>query len=236
MIYLNKTEARRTKARPKRNMSDKICYIIGAGECAPLNFIPLTNDIVIAADGGLEYLKSANIAPDLIIGDFDSLSYAPQGERVIRLKPEKDDTDAYHAARLALEKGYRHFYIYGGTGGRLAHTLSNIQLLEHIAEQGGRGYLMGKNEILTVLRNGNLEFLPEAAGYISIFAVNGTARSVTLSGLKYPLNNYTMTCSYPIGTSNEFTGRAARVEVKSGSLLIVFHSESISLPIVKPFD
>ena len=85
-----------------------------------------------------------------------------------------------HAARIALEYGYRHFYIYGGLGGRLAHTIANIQLLEHIAEQGGRAYLVGTGETLTVLRNGRLEFLPEAKGYISIFAVNGPAYGLSL--------------------------------------------------------
>lgn len=216
-------------------MSDKICYIIGAGECAPLKFHPEREDLVIAADGGLEYLKAAGIRPDLILGDFDSLSYAPEGEDVIRLRPEKDDTDTYHAARIALEYGYRHFYIYGGLGGRLAHTIANIQLLEHIAEQGGRAYLVGTGETLTVLRNGRLEFLPEAKGYISIFAVNGPAYGVTLTGLKYPLDKYYMLGSYPIGVSNEFTGQPSSAETAEGSLLIIFHSNNGVLPIANPF-
>lgn len=217
-------------------MSDKICYIIGAGECASLNFRLSREDLVIAADGGLEYLKTAGIRPDLILGDFDSLSYAPQGEDVISLKPEKDDTDTYHAARIALDAGYRNFCIYGGLGGRLAHTIANIQLLEHIAEQGGRAYLIGTDETLTVLRNGKLEFSPEAKGYISVFAVNGPARGITLTGLKYTLSGYDMTGSYPIGVSNEFTGEPSCIEVIQGSLLVIFHSNNVVLPIITPFN
>lgn len=216
-------------------MSDKICYIIGAGECARLNFSPKAEDMVIAADGGYEYLKRAGIRPSLTIGDFDSLPYSLEGERIIKLEPEKDDTDALYAARLAVEAGYRNFYIYGGTGGRLAHTVANIQLLQYLAEQGGRGYLIGLNETLTVLRGGGLDFLPEAKGYISIFALNGPALGVTLKGLKYPLENYDMSGSYPIGTSNEFTGRRAHIEVQNGSLLIIFHFEGGILPIAQPF-
>ena len=106
---------------------------------------------------------------------------------------------------------------------------------EDIAEQGGRAYLVGTGETLTVLRNGRLEFLPEAKGYISIFAVNGPAYGVTLTGLKYPLDKYYMLGSYPIGVSNEFTGQPSSAETAEGSLLIIFHSNNGVLPIANPF-
>ena len=49
-----------------------VCYVVGAGECESIGIEKKDDDFVIAADGGLKYLQSANIVPDVIIGDFDS--------------------------------------------------------------------------------------------------------------------------------------------------------------------
>ena len=70
-----------------------ICYIVGAGECAEINFKKEENDFVIAADGGYKYLLEAGIIPDAIIGDFDSLGFLPEGNNVLKLNPVKDITD-----------------------------------------------------------------------------------------------------------------------------------------------
>lgn len=58
-------------------MKNGICYVVGAGDCIGLEFQPLAEDLVIAADAGLEYLEQSGIAVDLIIGDFDTLENAP---------------------------------------------------------------------------------------------------------------------------------------------------------------
>ena len=54
-------------------MKRATCYIIAAGEHYSAPSEPDYGDMVIAADGGYDYLCGFNIKPDLIIGDFDSL-------------------------------------------------------------------------------------------------------------------------------------------------------------------
>ena len=49
------------------------CFIVGAGEFTPRDFMPLPQDCVIAADGGLRPLLAMGITPDLLMGDLDSL-------------------------------------------------------------------------------------------------------------------------------------------------------------------
>ena len=70
---------------------------------------------------------------------MDSLSKDPIPFHVdtITFPPQKDDTDMCLAAKEGFEHGYDTFLIYGGTGGRMDHTLSNIQLLSWIANHGG---------------------------------------------------------------------------------------------------
>ena len=48
------------------------------------------------------------------------------------------------------------------------------------------------------------------------------AEGVTLEGLYYPLKDARLTCGFPLGVSNHFTGGSARVRVKKGSLLVLW--------------
>ena len=196
-----------------------ICYIVGAAAfCAP--FEPGEEDLVIAADAGLLHLRVRGITPDLVVGDFDSLDKPPVGRNVSVYPVEKDDTDTMLAIKLGWERGCRTFYLLAGTGGRTDHTLANLQALLWLATRGGRGVLCGEEECFTALQNDSLTFRPEAAGTLSVFAQNGTARGVTLTGTYYPLDNATLSEEFPLGVSNHFTGKAATVSVADGALLV----------------
>lgn len=73
-------------------MKRATCYIIAAGEHYSAPSEPDSGNMVIAADGGYDYLCGFNIKPDLIIGDFDSLGLVPSGSSVIKLPAVKDNT------------------------------------------------------------------------------------------------------------------------------------------------
>ncbi len=203
-------------------MNEKICYIICAGENYGLDISPNKDDLIIAADGGLKYLKEANIQPDIVIGDFDSLGYAPTGENIIKLNTDKDATDTYYAVEKGFDLGYRFFRIYCGTGGRIDHTVSNIQLLSHIAEKGGRGEMYDKDSILTAVKNGEFELSEKLSGYISVFSLSDESHGVYLENLKYELQDGVLTSTFSLGTSNEFVGKRGKIKVGDGTLLVVY--------------
>ena len=203
-------------------MNNKICYIIGAGENYGLDFSPNACDFVIAADAGLRYLEEANIRADLVIGDFDTLKHIPEHPNVIVLSEEKDDTDMFAAVRIGIEKGYRNFHIYCGTGGRIDHTFANVQTLAYLSENGMRGLLFDKDNIITAITDGKICFEKIPCGYVSVFSYSPKSECVNLSGLKYELNNATLTNTFPLGTSNEFIGQKSAISVESGTLVIVF--------------
>ena len=178
-------------------------------------------DYVLAADGGLRHLEALHIAPQGILGDFDSLGYVPAGAEVFPV--EKDDTDAMLAARKGLELGYREFLFYGSLDGkRLDHTVSNFQTLQFLADRGATGYLVGKDYLVTVIREETVEFCESAEGILSLFCLGPDAEGVTLENLHYPLKNGTLTSGFPLGVSNHFTGRRARITVEKGSLLALW--------------
>lgn len=178
-------------------------------------------DFVLAADGGLAHLQKIGLAPDEILGDFDSLGYTPRGAQVFPV--EKDDTDAMLAARRGLELGFREFYFYGALDGdRLDHTVANFQTLQFLADRGAAGYLIGRNWIVTVLKNGRLSFPAGKTGLLSLFCMGRDANGVTLEGLYYPLEDGVLTSGFPLGVSNHFTGEEAGVTVRDGSLLVMW--------------
>lgn len=208
---------------------ETICYIAGALEPGALILSARRPALVIAADRGAEHLAARGIAADLVVGDFDSLGRVPEGGNVVRHPVEKDDTDMLLAIREGLERGCRQFVLYGGLGGRLDHTVANLQALAFLARRGASGFLLGGGLAATVLRNGSLAFGPEHTGTISVFCNGPDARGVDLEGLYYPLQNAVLTSGFPLGVSNRFTGAPARVTVREGELLVIWEEEPESL-------
>lgn len=199
----------------------KECVIFCAAEFDRLARPLGGNSWIIAADGGLRHTRQLGITPHMVIGDFDSLGYTPEGANVYPV--EKDDTDAMLAVRLGLEKGFREFLIYGGLDGpRLDHTVANFQTLQYLADHGACGYLIGASTIASVIKNGTLRFPEGTDGTISVFCLGADAVGVTEQGLYYTLHNGTLTSGFPLGVSNHFTGCPAEISVVNGSLLVLW--------------
>ena len=203
-----------------------VCIIAGAGEYYGHAISPGPDDYVIAADAGFLRLRERGVRVDEVIGDFDSTGYRPDHPNVVQLPVMKDDTDMLYALRVGIEKGYRTFHLYGGTGGRLDHTLANIQCLHWLARQGMRGFLYGKGCVLTALRGGALSFDAPAGRTVSVFALGERAEGVTISGLKYTTDDACLTCEFPIGVSNETIGQQARISVRKGTVLLYLPDEA----------
>lgn len=203
-----------------------ICYVVGAMSLTPaLRPYPAPGDYVIAADRGYDSLMAYGVTPDLVVGDFDSLGYTPAHPNLIRLPVEKDDTDVAFALRQGLALGYRRFILLGCVGGRLEHTLGNLQILDWLTTQGAQGFLAGEKTAATALRDGTVTFPPSMTGFLSVFCNSGTASGVCLRGLKYPLEDQTLSGSFPLGVSNQFTGREASVSVERGSLFLIWEEK-----------
>ena len=184
-----------------------------------------SDDFIIAADGGFVHTQKLGITPDIILGDFDSLGYTPDRANVFPV--EKDDTDAMLAVRRGLQLGYRKFVLYGSLDGpRLDHTVANFQTLQFLADRDAAGYLVGSGQLVTVVKNGSLSFPAGMEGTISVFCMGKDAKGVTLEGLYYPLENGTLTAGFPLGVSNHFTGAAAAITVRNGSLLVVWDRQA----------
>ena len=186
---------------------------------------PPSNAYLIAADGGYSILKKMGFTPDLVLGDFDSINKEVADDcEIISVGTEKDDTDTMLAVKTALAKGYNDITIVGSIGGRLDHTLANIQTLAFILNNGGIGRLVGEYDTVELLNYGSYTFHRKNNAYFSIFAYSPSA-TVTTTGTKYNLNDYCLTNIFPLGVSNEIIAEQCTVQVKDGQLLVVFSNK-----------
>ncbi len=173
------------------------------------------------ADAGWQNARQLGYTVHLALGDFDS-SQPPQGAgEVLRLPPEKDDTDTHFAARELLARGYRDFVLLGLFGGRRDHEMANYQTLLFLAKQGARVLAADDGVEIRCVGPGTLRLPQNGWRWLSVFAAGGPALGVALEGVKYPLRDYAMLPEFPIGTSNEFAAAEAVVHCREGYLYVM---------------
>lgn len=204
----------------------KICHLIGAlaGTVKP---ILMEGDTVVAVDGGLKQVEEWGLTPSQIVGDFDSLGYTPQTGRVHYLQREKDETDMEYGIKLGQKQGYTRFLIQGALGGRLDHTMGNLQLLQGLCQEGHSGILLGEGQNAMMISAETVIFPPRCKGYLSLFAMGVRQAEVDLENLAYSGNHILLRSTMPKGVSNEFLpDKEARVTVKQGAVLAIWEGVS----------
>jgi thiamine pyrophosphokinase len=185
----------------------------------------------IAADGGSRHALALGRAPDVVIGDLDSLA-DPVRESLIRagtvfqsFPAEKDETDLELALQYAVREGFTAIRILAGLGGRTDQTLANLFLLTdpalasldvRIDDGREEAFRVGKETVVF----GN------AGDLISLVPVGTPAEGVTTDGLKFPLRGGTLIPFRTRGISNQMLGERAVINVEKGVLLCI-HTRSV---------
>lgn len=188
-------------------------------------------DRIIAVDNGLRFLWEQGITPTHIVGDFDTAKpelleeYRNNPQIEIRTyNPVKDSTDTQIAIELALELGSREIVILGGTGTRLDHVLGNIQSLMLALKAGVSCEILDEhNRIRLIDRDLTIYREQQYGNYISLIPLTSVVEGVDLTGVKYPLINYTFrsTDSAGLGVSNEIVENKAEIRLKSGVFIVI---------------
>ena len=167
-------------------------------------------------------MRILGYTPDLIVGDFDSSEMPPEDMSICHLPVEKDDTDTMYAARTVLKEGCRSAVICCAFGGRLDHTLANIQTGAYLASEGVETMLVGTGSRAVLLAGGET-VIPKKDGWsLSVLSLSDVSSGVTIKGTKYECEDIEMTGKYPLGVSNTWASEEARISVKEGMLMILF--------------
>lgn len=200
------------------------CVIIGGAEIARCDEVKnylRAGDYAIFCDSGLRHRETLSLAPELIIGDFDSHPDPHLPVETITLPCEKDDTDTVYAVKEALKRGFEDFLLIGMVGGRLDHSLGNVSLLLYLDSLGKRGLIVDDYAEMEIVSRQTAEVGPQFP-YFSLLNISGTARGITLENAKYPLKDAEISCEYQYGVSNEpLPGKTVQIRLKEGRLLLI---------------
>lgn len=183
-------------------------------------------DLVIAIDGGASHCLAAGVRPDLVVGDLDSLDAATRlalehaGVPIERHPSEKDQTDLELALDTARRAGADRLDVTLVTGGRLDHELASLgalagaaDLWPHLVEAHVEGW------ILSTSGRAILE-LPAAGTRFSVLALDGPSR-VTVTGVRWPLEDAELMPLSTLGVSNRTLDEKALVKVGAGTPIVI---------------
>lgn len=194
-------------------------------------------DLVIAADGGLDWAQDRGIGVDVAVGDLDSASegaLARANEDGVELEAhpaEKDHTDLELALQRALHEHPDQIHVVGGSGGRPDHWLTNLSLLAGAAHAGPAVEAdFGEWTASVVVPNNPYSGEAVAGELFSLVPIGGDAGSVTTSGLTYPLDHEDLQWRGSRGVSNISCGGPVRVRIEAGSLLVFRRRHSLIPP------
>jgi thiamine pyrophosphokinase len=210
-----------------------IIHILGGG---PVELLPdfcnfPEKEIVWAGvDRGVYTLLTHGVQPQIAFGDFDSVTVEElsfiegQVENLLKLKPEKDETDMEHALNWALKQNPSLIRIFGATGGRIDHMMANIQLLMNPLKNHTNVHIeiVDQKNILYMKQPGayTIEKL-DSRKFVSFLPMTQDVKGVTLKGFKYPLSDYRIQLGSTVCISNELVGDYGTFSFSEGILMIV---------------
>ncbi len=188
-------------------------------------------DYLICADGGARYALELGLKPNIILGDFDSLTPELQqslkGKEIewIAYEKEKDETDSELALKHALEKGYTTILIFGMFGSRIDHMLTNFFAIDILAKNNiDVTIIEGQKEIKVITKH--TIFHGKKGDLLSLIPLKEDAKKVTTKNLHYPLHDEDLLFGYSRGISNVFTKDTAEISLTNGSLLVIHEKVS----------
>lgn len=193
-------------------------------------FIDRNNNLLIGADGGALFLEKIGFLPDVVIGDFDSLTeekiahLKKMGVEIKKYPVEKDETDGELALEYCRDNGYTDIIIIGSLGGRFDQQLANVFLLEYAHRSGLNAVIKEPGLELGVIYKKKVICNKKGSG-ISLIPLNDRVAGVSIDGCKYGLDNESLLRYKSRGISNLIVSERASISVKTGLLLYIINEQ-----------
>lgn len=184
--------------------------------------------LIICADGGAEYARRLDLLPDIVIGDFDSISdidkefLENKNVTFIPYPKEKDFTDAELAVQYALDQGIKTIHIAGLLGDRIDHMMANVFFLADMSRTNDIS-IIEKDQVIRFVET-RIDISGKKGDEISLIPIREDCHGVHTEGLYYPLTNASLSFGSTRGISNVMLSQKAKVEISKGLLLVIHRS------------
>jgi thiamine pyrophosphokinase len=186
------------------------------------------DDRIFCADGGARHALALGLTPEAIIGDLDSLAaelimeLEKAGVTIHRHPVDKDRTDLELTLELAVAEQPDEIVLVTALGGRLDQMLANIMLLTRPEYAPVKLSLVDGPQWATLLRSHQATSIMGRPGdTLSLIPLTPTVTQVTLTGVKWPLRQATLSLGSTWSISNELAGQSAGVRIGEGLVLVV---------------
>jgi len=183
-------------------------------------------DTILCADGGVKHVLAYGLIPYVVVGDQDSITplvkkqLANKKVTWITHPPEKNFTDSELTINYAIDQEFDEFIIFGVSGTRLDHVLSNILYLSYHTKTL-KITIVEDYQTIIVLKRGRIDLTGKKGQQVSLIPLDKEVYGISTRGLKWELKNATLEFGKTIGVSNEFVGEKVTVSVKKGPLLVI---------------
>ncbi|QIP16890.1 thiamine diphosphokinase [Spirosoma aureum] len=179
---------------------------------------------VVVLDSAIWRVLDLGIKVDVLLGDFDhnldlDSIRAQQYPLDIVHTPDQEKTDLDKGIEYLIERGFPAVNIVWATGRRADHSLTNMTNIVRYKDQIRIVMIDDHSKIFPLV--GRFEKWYEAGTPLSLIPV-GTVTGFTSEGLKYNLQDATLTLGYRTSSSNEAAEDGfVRIEAQTGDLLIM---------------
>ena len=203
--------------------------IVADGAHAPADRRRLADaDLVIAADGGADWLATVGVPPHHVVGDLDSANpdtvrrLADAGVPVEQHPIDKDASDLELSLAAAAAAGADEVVVLGGLGGDLDHLAANLLLLgSELAAGRVTSLVHDRTTARMLIGPAHLELGAPAGSRVSLLAVGGPADGVTTRGLRWSLEDAQLIPGSSRGLANVVLDAPAAIAITAGQILVV---------------
>jgi thiamine pyrophosphokinase len=182
---------------------------------------------VVAADSGLHHAKGLNLKPDLIVGDFDSVSQETlkQYPNIPRKHfPEhKDVLDIEIAIQAARQQGASSYHLLGSIGSRLDQSLATLFIATRLKKEGFDVSIHGKQDVFFLSGETKIFDLPRQQLF-SLLSLEPSS-TVSLENALYPLEHFRLEFGVGLGVSNRVKVSPLKVTVQEGLVAVILEYE-----------
>jgi len=213
--------------------SEKTALVVLNGDSPSFKLLEalwIHSDLVVCADGAAHLLFEYKKTPDVIIGDFDSISNHLlnrfQSVKLLKLD-DQDTTDGEKALRYCVEQDIRVINIVGAFGDRLDHSLYNIELLKKLNNPDVLISCYTEDEKIYMLDN-SIRLHEKPGTQISILPVFGRVLNVSTTGLEYEIEQMTLEFGCFSSISNRINRSPADIHITTGRLLVIIQHDLVS--------